>query len=355
MYALSVMAIERARFTSVACSLVMAMGCATAPPSAPETAPVSPAPDDVSQSPLPAVRPSRSGEAANIAGPEALVALCQALRDENTIDFPGNPVERARASAAHLERRQTAQASSYVTAIPANGFSFRTYQMGERRLVLDTDRSLVLGDGAELFVPSKEPPPGFQLAPDFADQLLSDRSAGRLALRLVFRPARSQLRSDGCLWLGGGRIVKMEIDILASALLGAEGQVVARSDTGEYGDPAGGLPVRSPKVSVRKPRGADGKDLSAELASALAPLAAAAEPCYHRVLLVRPALRGTLVLAFRVGTGGKVEEARVEMSSLADDAVSTCVVAAARKTSLPGIGHGQHLSVPLQFASADDR
>jgi hypothetical protein len=129
---------------------------------------------------------------------------------------------------------------------------------------------------------------------------------------------------------------------------------VVRADTSDYGDPGAGLPVRSPKVSVRKPRGPDGKDLSAQVAEAFAPLAAAALPCYHRVLLVRPALRGTLVLAVRIAAGGKVDEGRVEMSSLADDAVSACVVSAAGKTSLPGLAQGQRVSVPMQFGSAEE-
>jgi TonB family protein len=342
--------------TPVFCSLAVAMGCATAQPGPPETAPLAPPPDETSRPPpILTVQPGRSGEATSIAGPDALVGLCQVLRDENAVDFPGNPVERARASASHAERRQAAQAASFVTAIPAAGFSFRTYQMGERRLLLDTDRSLVVADGAELFVPSSDLAPGFSLAPDFAEHLLAERSAGRLALRLVFRPARSQLRKDGCVWMSGGRVVKMEIDIVAAALLGADGEVVARSDGGDYGDPDGGLPVRSPKVTVRKPRGPDGKDLPAELAGAMEPLASAALPCYRRVLLVRPALRGSLVLAIRVATGGKVDEARVEMSSLGDDAVSACVLSAVKKTELAAPVRDQRFSVPLQFSSTDDR
>jgi hypothetical protein len=354
MYDPAVMAKELS--TSVFCLLAVAMGCATAQPGPPEAASLAPPPDETSlPPPIPTVQPGRSGEATSIAGPDALVGLCQVLRDENAVDFPGNPVERARASAGHADRRQAAQAATFVTVIPAAGFSFRTYQIGERRLLLDTDRSLVLGDGAELFVPSKDSAPGFSLAPDFAEQLLAERGAGRLALRLLFRPARSELRKDGCVWLGGGRVVKMEIDIVAAALLGADGEVVARADGGDYGDPSGGLPVRSPKVTVQKPRGPDGKDVSVQLAEAMRPLASAALPCYRRVLLVRPALRGTLVLAIRLGAGGKVDEARVEMSSLGDDAVSACVRAAAGKTDLPGLGHDQHFSVPLQFSSADDR
>jgi hypothetical protein len=163
------------------------------------------------------------------------------------------------------------------------------------------------------------------------------------------------LRKDGCLWLSGGHVVKMEIDIVAAALLGADGSVVGRGDTGDYGDPTAGLPVRSPKVTVKKPRDHLGKDVSDAATGAFAPLSNAVLPCYQRVLIVRPALRGTMVLAVRIGNGGKPDETRVEISSLADDAVTACVVAAANKTALSGLGAGQRYSVPLQFGSADDR
>jgi len=319
--------------------------------------------DPVSQPPAEATKPpalsrvqrSKPGEATSVGGAEALVGLCESLRDETAKDFPGNPVEQAKASAAHAERRQAALDGSYVTVVPANGFSFRSYQIGERRLLLDTDRTFVLGDGAELFASSRDTPPGFSLEPDLAERLLGERSDGRLSLRLVFRPAHSEMRKDACMWLSGGHVVKMEIDVVAAALLGADGNVVGRGDTGEYGDPTAGIPVRSPKVTVKKPRDHLGKDLPDATAGAFAPLSGSTLPCYQRVLIVRPALRGTLVLAVRVGSGGKLDDARVEISSLGDDAVSACVIAAANKTTLSGLGAGQRFSVPLQFGSAEER
>jgi hypothetical protein len=337
-------------------SLALLLGCATAPPITADDAPASPT---IAEAAKPAQRPpvqrSKLGEATHIVGADGLVALCESLRDETAAEFSGNAVEQAKSSAAHAERRQSALAGSYVTVVPASGFSFRGYQMGERRLVLDTNRSFVLGDDAELFASARDTPPGFSLEPDLAERLLAERSAGRLGLRLVFRPAHSELRKDGCLWLSGGHVVKMEIDIVAAALLGADGSVVGRGDTGDYGDPTAGLPVRSPKVTVKKPRDHLGKDVSDAATGAFAPLSNAVLPCYQRVLIVRPALRGTMVLAVRIGNGGKPDETRVEISSLADDAVTACVVAAANKTALSGLGAGQRYSVPLQFGSADDR
>ncbi len=277
------------------------------------------------------------------------------MRDESSTTFSGNAVEQAQAIEAHAHRRQAALAGRYVVLIPSSGFSFRNYEIGERRLILDTQYSLVLGDGAELFVPSTDPAPGFVLAPDLADRLATQRIEGKLALRLLFRPLGSQLRKDACMWLGGGRVVKMEIEVLGTALVAPDGTVLSRGDTGEYADSSSVLPVRSPKVTVRRPRGADGKDVAASVTLALGVLAERARPCYERVLIARPALRGTLVVGIRIGPGGQVESARVEMSSLGDDTLVSCVSANVAKATITGASDGQRFSVPLQFASAEER
>lgn len=343
---------------SVACCLALLVGCATAPAEAPAPPPLPPTPPPAAgpatttrSSPL---APPADGEVAGVYGADGLTGLCESLRDEASLTFPGNAVEQARAYERHAQRRQAALAGRYLTMVPAGGYTFRNYELSERRLVLDTNRGLVLGDGAELYLPSQDQAPGFALGPDLADRVLAQRDEGRVALRLVFRPATSTLRKDGCLWLSGGRVVKLEIEMVAAALVAPDGTVVARADTGDYADSSLAAPVRSPKVTVRKPRAADGRDLPAPLVAALGALAERARPCYEKVLVVRPALRGTLVLGFRIGAGGRVEVPRVEMSSLGDDALTTCVSAGAAKATISGAAAGQRLSVPLYFGSADD-
>jgi hypothetical protein len=344
----------------VQCLWVLLAGCATAPPTAPPAPP--PTPAEPSPAPAPA-RPTPAapvgplpvrGQATSINGPEGLTQLCESLRDEAALTFPGSAVDQARAFEAHAQRRQAVLAGHYVTDVPAAGFAFRNYELGSRRLVLDTERNLVLGDGAELFAPSREPAPGFALGPDLAERVLAQRSDSKVSLRLVFRPAASQLRKDTCVWLGGGRVVKLEIEIGAAALVAPDGTVLARADGGEYGDGSLATPVRAPRVTVAKVRTAEGKDLPAGLASAVAVLADKARPCYERVLVVRPGLRGTVVLGVAIGPGGRVEHPHIEMSSLADDAVSDCVAKAAAKATIAGAAAGLRLSVPLVFESADD-
>jgi hypothetical protein len=90
------------------------------------------------------------------------------------------------------------------------------------------------------------------------------------------------------------------------------------------------------------------------MVSALGTLAERALPCYERVLIARPALRGTLVLGLRIGTGGHVETAHVEMSSLGDDTLVSCVATNVAKATISGTGSGQRFSVPLQFGSAEE-
>jgi hypothetical protein len=351
-----VMAATRAFVPRVSGLLSLLAACATTPPPAPSSEPLPPPEAPAAPAALPErpPLPPASGEAASVDGAEGLTRLCEALRDEAAMTFPGNPVEQARAREAHALRRQTALNGRYVTTIPSPGFAFRSYDLGERRLVLDTERSLVLGDGAELFVPTVDPPPGFALGPELAERLLVQRSEGKVGLRLVFRPAGTQLRKDTCAWLGGGRVVKLQIEVAGAALLATDGSVLARADSGDYADASLAPPVRAPKVVVYKPRTAEGKDLPAALVAALAVLADRAQPCYERVLLVRPGLRGTVVLGLRIGAGGRVEAPRIEMSSLSDDAVTSCVANLAAKATIAGASSGQRLSVPLLFRSAEE-
>lgn len=303
--------------------------------------------------PAPLSPPGR-GQAARVEGAEGLTRLCDVLRDESGVQFSGNAVEQARTYESHTQRRQAALAGRYVTVVPPGGFTFRNYDLGAHRLVLDTNRSLVLGEGAELFVPSQDQSAGFALRPELADRVLAQQAEGKISLQLLFRPSSSQLRKDACVWLGGGRVVKLEIELVAAALLGPDGAVLARADTGEYADASLGSPVRSPRVTVRKPRSGDGRDISPAVTQALGVLAHKAQPCYERVLIVRPDLRGTLVLGVRTTSGGRVDAAHVEMSSLGDDALTACVSASATKATISGAAAGQRFSVPLQFSSADD-
>ena len=350
------MATRRAfRVHSLLCWTLVS-GCATTQPAEPNSPFALPAEETpASPAPVSGAGTRNNGDASSVKGPEGLVALCESLRDENPAGLVGNAVEQARAVEAHAQRRQAALAGKYVATIPAAGFAFRSYELGERRLLLDTERGLVLGDGAELFVPSKDPGPGFVLAPDLAEHLLGQRAEGKVSLRLVFRPMGSQLRKDACMWLGGGRVVKMEIDLLGAALVAPDGTVLSRGDTGEYADSSPTTPVRSPKVTVRKPRAADGKDVPPSLAGALGVVAERAQPCYEKVLIARPALRGTLVLGIRVGAGGKIEAVHVEMSSLGDDTLVGCVTTNVAKATVAGTNAGLRFSVPLQFASAEER
>ena len=336
--------------------LLVLSGCASAPTAAPAVATSLPSKEPpLPPAPPASLVPASNGDASSVNGPEGLVSLCQTLRDEDIASFPGNAVEQARAYELHAQQRQAALIGRYVALVPASGFAFRSYDIGERRLLLDTEHGLALGEDAELIIPSKEPVPGFVLAPDLADRVLNQRADGRLALRLIFRLAGSQFRKDACMWLGGGHVVKMEIEILGTALVAPDGTVLSRGDTGEYADSSSMFPVRSPKVTVRKPRGADGKDVSPGLAAAFSALAERAQPCYEGVLIARPNLRGTVVLGIRIGAGGRVESVHVEMSSLGDDAVVSCVSKNASKATIAGTSSGQRFSVPLQFASAEER
>jgi hypothetical protein len=177
-----------------------------------------------------------------------------------------------------------------------------------------------------------------------------ERAAGKLFLRVVFRPTYSKLRQQSCLWISGGGVVKMEIDVEAVALLAPDGSRLAQGDNNP--GPDLDTPVKKPQVVIKRPRSATGGDVPDALAKASAELGPLLLPCYRKALEMRPSLRGTLVLGIKLGPDGSVEESRMELSSLGDEALAACAAAKVGKAKLAA-GSGR-LSVTVVFGSRDD-
>jgi len=316
---------------------------------------------------------------ARVQGADGLARLCEELRDEASLAFSGTPTEQARAREAHAQRRQAALGGRYVAVVPGSGYQFRHYEPGERKLPIDTSRSLVLGEGAELFLSNPDSTPGFPVDANGAERILAQRRDDEVALRLRFRPVKSGLRRDVCSAKNGGRVIGLAVEIFDMALLGSDGKVLARTDSQESagstrGKPVPSIapaaasphpvagaaaasatltPVRSPAVVASNAQAASGRKISF-LTEALGVLAERARPCYERALVEHPALRGSLVLGIRIDADQQVASVRVELRALADDGLVRCVAASALKATIIGTTAGQGLSVTLQFGSADD-
>ena len=333
--------------------LSVALACASTQPT--ETAPLPPpvaAPPSIGPVALPA--PPRDIGAAGafaVEGDEGLARLCETLRDENSMVFSGNVVAQAQAREEHARRRQDAERRRYVAVVPAQGFALASYQLGERRLVLDTGRGFRLADNAELLTNLETGAIGFRLPPETADRVLVERATGKVFLRVVFRPIYSKLRQQTCLWISGGGVVKMEIDLETVALLAPDGSRLAQGDNSPDADLD--APVTNPQIAVRRPRSATGGDVPDILAKASMELGPLLLPCYQKALERRPSLRGTLVLGLKIGPDGSVEESRMELSSLGDEFLAACAATKAGKAKLSA-GPGR-ISVTVVFGSKDDR
>jgi hypothetical protein len=332
---------------TMVCSCASTQPIETPPLPAPVAAPLAP-----SQMPLPA--PPRGLDSAGafaVEGSEGLARLCETLRDENSMAFSGNVVAQAQEREQHAGRRQDAERRRYVAIVPAQGFALSNYELGERRLVLDTGRGFRLGENAELLNNLETGTIGFRLPPDAADHILVERAAGKVFLRVVFRPVYSKLRQQACLWISGGTVVKMEIELEAVALLAPDGSRLAQGDNSPDTDLD--LPVTKPQIVIRRPRSATGGDVTDALARASAELEPLLLPCYQKALEARPSLRGTLVLGIKVAADGSVEESRMELSSLGDEFLAACAAAKIGKAKLAA-GPGR-MSVTVVFGSKDDR
>src|SRR6185295_11482011 len=97
--------------------------------------------------PVAAAPASARGGSRDVGGAEGLAQLCDVLRDEAGMPFEGNEVARARARDEHERRRLQTVEETYTVQVPATGFAFRGYDLGDRRLSVDTGRSFVLADG----------------------------------------------------------------------------------------------------------------------------------------------------------------------------------------------------------------
>jgi len=332
---------------------VAAPGCAVTPQFLPEPPPPHERPA-LPESPRPEIPPP-GPDGREVRGADALVRLCEALRDEDAMPFSGSEVQQARAREAHGQRRMAAVEEGYVVVVPSGGFGFRRYELDERRLVIDTDRPFVLAQGVELAAVDVNAPLAFELAPEAAETVLRDHAAGRLAARLVFKPAPSDLNRDGCARASGGRIIKLPARVMSYVLARADGTALASGSTELAHEMGATSPVRTPEITLGRPRTADGREASDAVSASLRQLGPALLPCYDKALAARPNLRGTLVMDLRFTGDGRVESSRTEMSTVRDDGLASCATAQLTKTRLPGITAPLRLSVPITFGGKEDR
>jgi hypothetical protein len=317
---------------------LLGAGCATIPPSVPaEPSPLLPPSTAVAPAPGLAGKPGRGTR--DLGGAEGVARLCESLRDEDGLNFAGTPEQQAATRDEHERARLEAAEAVYAVRVPAGGFGFRAYDPDDHLLPLDTGRNFVVAQGVELVAADPSVPLTFALP--------SPAAASGTALRLVFRPVRSDLRKDGCVRLSGGRVVKLPVEALAYTLLGADDRVVARGHGADYVDDS---PVVGPRVTVGKPRVEGNQNVPD---AAVQPLGPTLLPCYTKALEARPNLRGTLVLDVRVASDGRIEAPRMQVSSLGDETMVACAVARANHARLPGVS-ASRLSVPVSFGGQGD-
>lgn len=74
--------------------------------------------------------------------------------------------------------------------------------------------------------------------------------------------------------------------------------------------------------------------------------------CYEQRLAEGKSVRGEVVLSFVIGRDGVPAKARVKKSTLADAAVETCLLRAARTWVFPRPSADQPVDLPLHFDEA---
>jgi hypothetical protein len=286
-----------------------------------------------------------------------LKRVCEAVRPDGQVKFTGNEVERGKARAEHRKRRAAALERFYQVTVPSIGFSFREYDVTERKLTLETRKALALGDGVELAFlgGDDEPEIAAALAPQPAENVVLLRGKGKLGLRLTFKLDPGQV-GDPCTRIATRKVVKVLIDALAFELVEAAkvDKVLFRGELPGYADAVqGSVPVKGPKVRLGKPSVGQGEP-PAPLVAGLRALEPALLQCYRQGLENNARLRGALVVGFRLDAGGRVTHASAEINSLGDDDVTACAVARVKAHRFAkGVRPGR-VSVPVYFQSQDD-
>jgi hypothetical protein len=283
--------------------------------------------------------------------------VCETVKPDSQVKFTGNEVERGKARAEHKKRRAAALERYYLVTVPSLGFSFREYDVSEKKLTLETRKVLPLGDGVELAFAGgdEEPEIAAALGPQPAEHAVLARGKGKLGLRLTFRLDPGQ-GGDPCTRYPARKAVKVTLDPLAFELVEMvkDERMLYRGELPGYAEALqASVPVKGPKVRVGKASVAQGQ-APPPLVAALRGLEPGLLRCYRQGLENNARLRGAIVVGFKLDAGGHVTQASTEINSLGDDDVTACTLAAVRAHRFgKGIRPGR-VSVPVYFQSQDD-
>jgi hypothetical protein len=283
--------------------------------------------------------------------------ICDIVRPDGQVKFTGNEVERGKARSEYRKRRQAALERFYLVTVPSLAFSFREYDVSERKLTLETRKPLGVGEGVEVGFAAGDDEPELAAAvgPQPAEVIVLLRGKGKLGLRMSVKLDPGQT-GDPCTRSPTRKSVKVTVEPLAFELVEA-GKVEKMHYRGElpgYDDALhGSVPVKGARVRFGKPSVGQG-EASAALIAALRTLEPGLLQCYRAGLENNARLRGALVVGFKLDAGGRVLHASAEINSLGDDQVTTCAVAHVRAHRFTkGVRPGR-VSVPVYFQSQDD-
>lgn len=280
--------------------------------------------------------------------------LCDVVRPDSQVAFPGNEVQRGKAREEHKRRREAALEKFYQVTVPAAGFAFREYEVTEQHLAVEARRPLAVAETVEVNIPpGDEEPPELvaSLPPAQAEQVVRLRIKGKLGLRLTFR-LEADASGDPCSRVVAKR-VRVGIDALAFELVETGKAVLYRGELPGYQEAVyATVPVKGPRVKLGKPTVTGGMS-AADLAAGFKLLEPGLLACYRRGLEQNARLRGALVVGFRV-EGGRVTHAQSEINSLGEDAVVRCAVDRVRAQRFAAGRGGARVSLPVYFGSEED-
>lgn len=283
-------------------------------------------------------------------------ALCLAVEPSDTVSFKGNAFERGKKRAAHRKNRDRALDRLYTVEIGSKQFKLREYDVDDEEFEIDTRNGLMIIRGETVLTFSPNDTISTSVPPHEAQKIAKLHQQKNLTLRLGFFLRSESSSSSPCGWSrSGGRVLSVAAEV-GFFELKTKGRSILRIEVADIEDvPESELESSSggntgPSVSMSVPtvtnNQAAGRYLNTESGPQLRGRYAG---CYQRRLGQNPNLEGTIVVNFTLNRG-HIARSHIEIDSVGDQNLATCVLQQTRSFSFPR-GVSGVVSWPIVFSN----
>ncbi|HEV8323343.1 MAG TPA: AgmX/PglI C-terminal domain-containing protein [Myxococcota bacterium] len=289
----------------------------------------------------------------------ALRDACDALTPPERKTFGGaGPGDRDLAKRTHAEKHALAVDTALAFRVAAKDVKLGAYDAAAGVLPVAVAPALRGLDGALALHLSDVDVLELPAPPDGARALAKAVAAGAVSLRVSVLPDEDTMVGAACWSYPKSDAFRLHGMLLEAALVrDADGAVLARVRTPLHATWLADVRARAPRPSASGPhvfaskaRVVDGAMPPGEMSALLGALGERLLPCYRKVLVANPGLKGALVLSARVDRKGRAHDLRASIDMLHAGEVTACVLAELSALSFPRPSTAEAvLDLPIYF------